>query len=67
MSDKKLTFELTEEESERYFSWARTLTAALLDEDCEPPSVTFTFESCMGFTEITAHYCGQSLLIRKGY
>jgi hypothetical protein len=38
MSDKKLIFELTEEETERYFAWTRPLTEAHVNADCEPPS-----------------------------
>ena len=67
MSDEKLVFELTEEETERYFAWARPLTEAHVNADCEPPSCTFTFECCSGFTTISVEYCGNEFVIRDGF
>ena len=67
MSDEALSFKLTEEETKRYFAWARSLTEAHVEADCEPPSCTFTFECCAGFTNINVEYCGKQLVIRDDF
>jgi hypothetical protein len=65
MTNERLIFELTEEETERYFAWARPLTEAHINADCEPPGATFTFECCSTFTDISVDYCGQRFVIRE--
>lgn len=67
MSNEKLIFELTTEETERYFAWARQLTEAHVDEGCEPPGPTFTFECWLGFRNAKVEYCGLEYVIREEF
>jgi len=55
-------FELTEEESKRYYAWARALVKAHVDEEVEGVGITISFHLSPLGTRIEAS-CGSGRLV----
>jgi len=58
---RKLVFELSVEQTQRFHQWIEPITRAHVDSDCEPPGAEIRFLLCACGDSVIAECGGQSL------